>query len=108
MKSREAFRSRNHVESVVGQRVLERGFDRGRAVDQKIAEALFIGERANEIFLRDNDFALKDAVIECGYQLHFYATRIEHVADLAMEDVSDRIGVGDGGDSTILRIGIEQ
>src|ERR1700722_16792459 len=101
MKRGQSFDRGLDVESVICESVVELGLNRGRSLDQKISESLDVWKRVREVLFRDDDFALKDAVIEGGPQFEFPPIHVDDVAELLMQHVSDGIGVGDGGDRAV-------
>src|SRR5579885_2041186 len=99
---------RYNVESVVGQSFFKLRFERRGPVDQEIAEPLLGGKSANEILLANDKFALENAVVERANQPELRAIDVDHVADLFVQNVDDRVRIGDRGNRAVLRRSVER
>ena len=51
---------------------------------------------------------MEDAVVEGGHDAVADAVGVELLADFAVQDVRERVGVGDGGDHGVRERGFEQ
>ena len=103
------------VEAEVGEALFERGGDLGRTlgrghVEEEEAVALLLGEEAEEVALRHQQLALKDAVGEgrddpqADGLLPAAALQHEVLAELEVEDVGQRVGVGRDRDGAVLEL----
>src|SRR5260370_28265676 len=108
MERGQALGSRDYVESVIGEGFFELCAEGLRAVDQKIAESLLIGEGVDEVSLGDDELALENTVVQRGDQAHFGAADVEHVADFSMEHVGDRVRVRNSRDRAVDWVRIKQ
>ena len=100
MECRQERRRGLNVEAVIGKGVLQppRGFVlfSGRRVQQKEAIARRVREQAQEIRFRDDQLALKQAVLERRHDAESDAIEFELLAELAVQHIGHGVGVGNG------------
>src|SRR5579863_5210528 len=117
MVRRQALRGRAHVEAVVRECAFKQARDlrslhRWR-VDEKETVPSLVGKSAQEVWLRDQKFTLKNAVLERCDQTQtdrVAAGGVDYqvIAQLLVEHISDRVRVGDGRYRTVIQWPLEQ